>query len=177
MGWPGGWVMVDQTEQAGSFLISLLTCLTFFLPALATFLNQVKKLVRRDDHQDERLDLILEALLRRGRAEGKRRSLLVEVPEDKKMPTVMSLEARTAFAPIAPALRKLRMSLTQPVNRARLAEAIEKQYGEWISKHICAVLGITNFACWDLACLTAEEDETPPDQSPSASLPSGGNPS
>jgi hypothetical protein len=96
-------------------------------------------------------------------AEQKRLIVPIFETEDNDMTAfAMTAEARSAYQPIAPALRKLRDAVGHGLTDAQLAEKIEERFGAWIAKHICRVLGVEDYACLQMAVLVAKEDDGPP---------------
>lgn len=131
--------------------------ITAFIAAVSGLVAAFVKLWRRDEVQDRRLDLLWEAHVRRGSSEAAQLKLTKPV-EDSDMQAELRVDVRAAYDPIAPALREIRKSYPDP---GRFAEEVEKRYGDWLVRHICDVLGVSNFACLAMAKLVTDDPEPP----------------
>lgn len=147
-------------EQGGA--TAILGAVTGLVIAVSGLVAVVAKLWRRDDVTDRRVDLMWEAYLRRGSVEAASKKLVLPSPRspsgDPTMPTLRD-DVRAAYEPIAPALRQLYQREGKGLTEGQLAEKIEARFGAWLSRHICAVLGVTEFACLEMARIVATEPE------------------
>lgn len=108
-----------------------------------------------DAKTDSRVDLLWERDVRRGRVEARQQELLHGYSYWEA--GILNSEARRAFDPIAPALRELRRELGDHISEGKYAEEIERRFGAWLAEYICPVLGVTNYACLEMARIVALE--------------------
>lgn len=80
-------------------------------------------------------------------------------------------EIRAAYDPIAPTLRDIRRGMPRGYTNGQLAEAINSyrflgehggNLGDWLLRHICHPLNVSEGACIDMAILVAEEKSPRP---------------
>jgi hypothetical protein len=116
------------------------------------------KLWQRDKVTDKRVDLMWRAHLARGQQEGLDKGMIQRVKKDESMASHLCLDAETraAYKPIAPALKAIYAKDPRP---AKFAEAVEEEYGAWLSRFICGPLGVNQFACLSMALIVAKESE------------------
>jgi hypothetical protein len=140
-------------------LNGLLGAITALLVALTAFLPVAIKLWRRDNVTDQRVDRLVQAHLNRGFVEASREKLTRPVPAkgDNVADVLLRADVRRAYEPIAPALRRLKKSMPGATS-GQFAEAVERDFGQWLAKHICAVLNVSDYACWAMAQLVAEDE-------------------
>ena len=128
---------------------------TYFVARLNTRQNVAEnKATIRDDKTDNRVDLMWKAHLRRGESEAKQKQLAVETHKDGDKVITLVPDVRQAYNPIAPFLKDLRQRFPDPV---QFTEEVETHYGDWLSKHICNVLGVSEYACLAMAVSVSEE--------------------
>lgn len=152
-----------------NFIISIVSAVLSFVAAIFASLmgylsvkasREVKKVEQqttiRDNVTDDRVDLIWKAQLRRGEAEAEQKGLIVK---DNAMAYTVPSDIRKAYAPIAPFLKQLRKQYPEP---EKFSEQVEHGYGEWLSEHICKVIGMSNYACLRIAVSISEESEPLP---------------
>ena len=137
----------------------LLQALATFLLALTPFVAMLVQLWRRDNATDARLDNLWNAHIMRGEVEvvEKRLALAVHYETDDPMKLLLKPEVVTAYKPIAPALRELRQAMPT-ASPGVFAEAVEKRFGGWLTRHICPVIGVSDYACLAMARVVADTD-------------------
>lgn len=142
-------------EEIIKDVTALVGATTMLLTVVAGLLTALIKLWRRDNATDERVRKLWQSNLRRGEVEafntGKVERLDVAT-------VVLNPVAAAAYEPVAPFLRQLLREYPRlSEDDALFAEKIEDRFGEWLVKHICGPLGVTNFACLHMALLVAKE--------------------
>jgi hypothetical protein len=134
--------------------------------------------------QKRRLDLFWRSRLLRGTSEGISKGLLVEqvgpesvAPEEGGFMTVaLTPEAYAAYEPIRDKLVEMRKKHPDSTG-TEFAEDIEERFGPWLARYVCAVLGVSEYACIVMAQSVADGGgpaELPPDSRPHRPL--GGAP-
>jgi hypothetical protein len=124
-------------------LVSAITALVIAVTGLLAMIIRLWFLMKRGDAKtDKRVDLIWSRDISRG-------EMAVQKIDTR------SLEA--AFAPIAPALRRIKYDLPD-ATAGELAEAIEDRMGEWITRHICGPLHVKDYMCLAIALQVASSE-------------------
>jgi hypothetical protein len=148
---------MDGLTQAVIALTALVTALGGLVPVVVVIW---KKLSR----QERRLDLFWRARLLRGTAEALARNLVVEqVGPDESidpdaggfMTVAVTPAVFTAYEPIAPQLVAMRAKY-EDATQTEFAEAIEERFGPWLARFVCAVLGVSEYACIVMAVSIAD---------------------
>ena len=135
----------------------LVIALTALATAVTPLVLMIVKLWRRDDVTDQRLDNLWEAHMRRGAAEATFKKLAVPIGGKEDVSAILVRpEVIRAYDPIAPALRRIRREMKGSAS-GQFAERVEKELGPWIAKHICAVLGVSEYAWLVMAQQVAEQ--------------------
>lgn len=157
--------MDDHTDKILGTITGLVMALTAFGYMWMKMRTMHREMKRRDDFTDNRMDVYGQSVLRRGQAGAILKGFL---HEGDSMANLSELAAR-AYAPIAPALRKLRRQFPD-LPRERFAEKIEEKWGNWLSVHICTPLKVSDGECWAMALVVAETP-TPKDEMPDSDTP------
>lgn len=138
-------------------LPAILTGLSMLIGAVTGLIVAIVKLWERSVQDRRRHDLLLQAILRRGTAES-RAKLKQLAPEGEDMTATLDLRAdvRAAYGPIAGELRRLYRARPGQT-REDFFEIVERRYGDWLVRHICVPLDVSEFACHDVAWIIAQE--------------------
>ena len=141
-----------------------ITALTGLVVALGGLVPVVMVIWKKLSRQERRLDLFWRARMLRGTAEALAKNLVVEQvgpeetidPDEGGFMTVaVTPEVYTACEPIAPQLVALR-SKHKDASQTEFAEAIEERFGPWLARFVCAVLGVSEYACIVMAASNAD---------------------
>lgn len=135
----------------------LVIALTALATAVTPLVIMIVKLWKRDDVTDKRLDNMWDSHLQRGAVEATSKNLAVSIKDSQDVSAILvHPEVIRAYDPIAPALRRLRRSMPD-ATPGQFGEQVQKQFGPWITRHICAVLGVSDYACLAMAQKVAEK--------------------
>lgn len=141
---------------------AVVATLTALVTALAGLVPSVIWIWKRLSAQERRLERFWRARLLRGTAEALTARYVVEqigpesIDPDQGgfMPVALSQEAYSAYEPIADKLKEMYKKY-QNATDTEFAEAIEDRFGAWLARFVCAVLGISNYACLVMAMAVA----------------------
>lgn len=145
----------------GAGWVAIITALGGLVGTIIAGIATVIKLIRRDNVTDARIDLWSRAHLRRGLVEGLKGPYITEHEGAVDATYQLTREARTAYEPIAPTLRRLWAEQPKGTLAERFVEVIEERIGEWLVKHICQPLNVMNFACLQIALMISMEPDVP----------------
>jgi hypothetical protein len=144
-------------------LTEAVIALTALVTALGGLVPVVMVIWKRLSRQERRLDLFWRARLLRGTAEALAKNLVVEQvapdsidPDEGGFMTVAVTPAvYAAYEPIAPQLVAMRAKYKDAC-QTEFAEAIEERFGPWLARFVCAVLGVSEYACIVMAVSIAD---------------------
>jgi hypothetical protein len=115
-----------------------------------------RELREADDVTDRRVDLVWQSKMRRGLAEGVNKKLITP-SEDPSVSAQLRLDVKSAYQHIAMDLRDFYAREGSGIPEEQFAEKVEAKYGDWLTRHICIPLGVSEDACVHIAVEVAKE--------------------
>lgn len=152
---------------------STVAALTALVVALTALVPVVIKLWQKVSRQGRDLDDFYNGHLLRGKVEALTNNLAVEwfdtspdspEPEDGFMPLAVKQRVAALYEPIKPQLRTIRMR-NPDASESEMAKLIERRFGGWLARNICAKLNVMQWSCVVMAISIADGIEAVPESS------------
>lgn len=159
-------------ENVGTIILALIGFATAVISALIILVAQLTVLRRRlnelaqesrqaDQHTDRRVDAVWQANAKRGKMVGVEKGVIAPTEPTgagvANMPSTafaVRPDVRAAFRPILSALKALH---NPTMTDGQWAEVLSTHYDDWILRHICGPLGMSDYECWAAARVLAAE--------------------